>query len=1261
MLNRLLMVLALTLACCAAAKADTRVELLGKVDFNGLALNYCFGPPCPWKDVRPGEWIHVTFLVDDNGHDVSSQWPPCDPPTIIGDTVYNIRNGSFVARVADVPLGVPVETTPDNFTSPALRMVSNNCAVDQILLEGAILGRGGRCCYANGSCTYASQANCGGTWTVTGICTPTENSCTQPSGACCDFGNICTQTLQANCNGIWAIGACTPGRCPQVYGSCCSTNGSCTITLQPDCADAWVQFGACSTDVCPWPSLLPDYAMDLTLRGPINMFSSATITDNLGVYPTSILDPNHSWSVIFQNTEMFIYDRTTFRFSAASTPMGTCCPGDGHCLVTTQAICPVAASWVSGGVCGTSTCPAGSGACCRPDGTCDLMDPGSCAGIANAVYMGNGTACPAVTCPPTGACCRDGLCNVLSAASCGATGGAWMGAGTTCNVKAQHAVTLNSSTGACCRTNGLCVLVYQTACSGFGDTWLGAATCEGLPCAGTGKCCRFNGECVVVTEINCLNGQDGVWTPGEACEVPCPSAGSCCNTIAGSCSVVIPEACPPANVFTAGGTCAALCIPGAGKCCNIYDGSCYISTQQFCTAGNWTAGSTCANGCVSAGGVLPDATTNTQTQVTTPAVWTNSITLTGSNVITSLEVWLDISMSRLNDLKVSITGPNGTTLELFSRIGTKPPFCTATPIGAGYTMFGTYVFQDSATQSLYAHVQSISPGATSPGRYEASGCGGTPVLLSAPSPAGFGGIPLAGTWTLTIIDERTGINATVKSWGISINGGNPSPCTIGKCVNGASCAATTFGQCTTGTWSTGPCSPVSCTTGTPGACCFLDTCMVMCQSLCPAGAQFVGSGTSCTPASVCNVACCLGSGVCTLTTTTDCGGSAGAIGSTCTPNTCPQPRACCLTGGACIFQIASACTSGTVGAAGSTCTPNACPHPASPANDVCAAVLTSGPSVTLTGGVFTSSGATMTGATVDGVNPSCGSGTPAPDVWWRFTPANSGTYFISTCPSSVSWDTTVSVWSNCTTQVPGACGDDSCGTQATVFGHASLAQALSAGTTYLVRVGAFQPLTSGIGPFTLQVSAMGACCNTAGACSMTVQSACTGNRIFQGLYSACTPNPCPQPRACCDAGWNCFMTVPSQCAAQGSISGAEGSTCSPTSPCPIGVCCRGATCSSSVTLADCSNPGTGIGAVYAQGPLGASCNTTGNRSSPCCYADFNKTGGVTVQDIFDYLAAWFGGSPFARVGGDGTGGAPTAQSIFDFLAAWFGGPCPAYP
>ena len=58
-------------------------------------------------------------------------------------------------------------------------------------------------------------------------------------------------------------------------------------------------------------------------------------------------------------------------------------------------------------------------------------------------------------------------------------------------------------------------------------------------------------------------------------------------------------------------------------------------------------------------------------------------------------------------------------------------------------------------------------------------------------------------------------------------------------------------------------------------------------------------------------------------------------------------------------------------------------------------------------------------------------------------------------------------------------------------------------------------------------------------------------------------------------------------------------------------------------------------------------------SNPCP-ADFNGANGVTVQDIFDFLSAWFAGLPTAD--SNGANGV-TVQDIFDFLSAWFAG-CP---
>jgi probable HAF family extracellular repeat protein len=70
-------------------------------------------------------------------------------------------------------------------------------------------------------------------------------------------------------------------------------------------------------------------------------------------------------------------------------------------------------------------------------------------------------------------------------------------------------------------------------------------------------------------------------------------------------------------------------------------------------------------------------------------------------------------------------------------------------------------------------------------------------------------------------------------------------------------------------------------------------------------------------------------------------------------------------------------------------------------------------------------------------------------------------------------------------------------------------------------------------------------------------------------------------------------------------------------------------------------PGGGVEAWVATGV-----------SLPGCGADFNGSGSLEVQDVFDYLNAWFAGdirADFNRVNG------LEVQDIFDYLSAWFAG------
>jgi hypothetical protein len=54
-----------------------------------------------------------------------------------------------------------------------------------------------------------------------------------------------------------------------------------------------------------------------------------------------------------------------------------------------------------------------------------------------------------------------------------------------------------------------------------------------------------------------------------------------------------------------------------------------------------------------------------------------------------------------------------------------------------------------------------------------------------------------------------------------------------------------------------------------------------------------------------------------------------------------------------------------------------------------------------------------------------------------------------------------------------------------------------------------------------------------------------------------------------------------------------------------------------------------------------------------CLADYNNSGSVTVQDIFDFLVGYFTNDPRADVNHSGL--PVTVQDIFDFLTFYFSG------
>ncbi len=196
--------------------------------------------------------------------------------------------------------------------------------------------------------------------------------------------------------------------------------------------------------------------------------------------------------------------------------------------------------------------------------------------------------------------------------------------------------------------------------------------------------------------------------------------------------------------------------------------------------------------------------------------------------------------------------------------------------------------------------------------------------------------------------------------------------------------------------------------------------------------------------------------------------------------------------------------------------------------------------------------------------------------------------------------------------------------------------------------------------FQVAIPAMGACCLNATACFVTTFTDCAAQSAgaptdFWAQDVACDVNPCDsQPGKCCLPDGTCQLTPSATigneaaCTATGGVYTVAG-VCEPNT-CPIasnGACCRGTTCALD-TSANCTGANTRFAGANTV------CNVAGNNTTPCCKADFNQSGAISVQDIFDFLGAYFTANPYADINASSS---VTVQDIFDFLGAYFSGGC----
>jgi hypothetical protein len=121
---------------------------------------------------------------------------------------------------------------------------------------------------------------------------------------------------------------------------------------------------------------------------------------------------------------------------------------------------------------GNPVYPVTPGACCDPDGACEVMVEADCVGEFFPEPNCDPNPCPDFS----GACCfEDGSCLMMSESDCQVTGGVWQGDVSDCDPNLCP-----QPVRACCDESGGCTLTELDDCAG---DWLpDVAACEPNPC-----------------------------------------------------------------------------------------------------------------------------------------------------------------------------------------------------------------------------------------------------------------------------------------------------------------------------------------------------------------------------------------------------------------------------------------------------------------------------------------------------------------------------------------------------------------------------------------------------------------------------------------------------------------------------------------------------------------------------------------------------------------------------------------------------------
>jgi hypothetical protein len=467
----------------------------------------------------------------------------------------------------------------------------------------------------------------------------------------------------------------------------------------------------------------------------------------------------------------------------------------------------------------------------------------------------------------------------------------------------------------------------------------------------------------------------------------------------------------------------------------------------------------------------------------------------------------------------------------------------------------------------------------------------------------------------------------------------------GGCCLGAGQCVTSFtpGQCLAQNGQYYPagtaCGPTNCGAGAGGACCNgTSGACVIAGSLtaCPGTQGLFYPGTTCNP-SPCGPqgACCnTTTGQCTLTTAPGCGNGSWLSAGTCTAGVACVIGACCNAAtDICVLTTQANCLAPYQFFSGISCTTQPClPQVVCCVQLGASCYIMSKPQCMATYG-----GLVMMNSTSCSPNPclqigaccsvngcsvlppgQCGSGLPytlgatcinlvCPPYTWGACCQQSGCTIVNIgmCPSPYQWISggTCSVFSSGWHCPPpsGAC---------CIPGQACFVS--YQGTCFVNGVVGVWHGWMTCTPNN-PCAATGACCGGGLCAAGQTSAACTGTFFLNG---SCVPNPCGLG-ACCDrTTGSCLLVEQATCNRRGVVYLGDNVQCTPQTCAPLtGACCNATTGSCFIaTFNQCQAR-----------PLGWYSSST-CAPNPCRRADFNGDQTVSIQDIFDFLTVWFGGT-----------------------------------